>query len=350
MPFYVEGATGMNERLFFLAYKLPSLAIGALIIFVSLFVVLFAQGCVKTLGSPAHTAATAELSSEFYSSNPNALAAGIEEAGHVIGQDIKRASLVAHGGLLYVTSIAADGAMASADVLLAIAKAVGGAIVAVVRTTGHIIMFLIRTTADILLFIARIPLNIFGFIADSKVAHAIIAPSEQKTHNNNVPIIDPDDPALLAARQALPAAEPEKHAPQEAHEHPQEIAWPMHGSITTYFGERGRYYNPVHTGIDISDGNRSGVTPIKPFRNGTVVAAGRDGGLGNRVVVDHGSGITSVYAHLSSITVQVGQPADTKTTLGFQGSTGVSTGPHLHFEVRVNGQVADPLLFIAGRP
>lgn len=151
---------------------------------------------------------------------------------------------------------------------------------------------------------------------------------------------------LLAALQALPAetaGHPTEPAIQEAY-------WPMHGQITTHFGEKGRFYRSAHTGIDISDGKRSGITAIKAFRRGKVLTTTRNSGLGNHVIIDHGNGITSVYAHLSTISVQAGQDVDTSTVLGLQGSTGVSTGPHLHFEIRVNGQATDPRPFIAGQP
>jgi murein DD-endopeptidase MepM/ murein hydrolase activator NlpD len=176
------------------------------------------------------------------------------------------------------------------------------------------------------------------------VVNAVVEPSAS---HGQVPIIDPDDPALLAAQQALPAVIP---ADKAADPHAEEAIWPMHGAVTTQFGEKGRFYRVAHTGIDISDGNRAGITPIKPFRRGTVIETTRNSGLGNHVIIDHGNGITSVYAHLSVISVQVGQAVDASTTLGLEGSTGVSTGPHLHFEIRVNGQAADPREFIAGQP
>jgi murein DD-endopeptidase MepM/ murein hydrolase activator NlpD len=72
--------------------------------------------------------------------------------------------------------------------------------------------------------------------------------------------------------------------------------------------------------------------------------------LGNHVVVDHGNGVTSVYGHLDSTAVAIGQQVDLNTILGYEGTTGVSTGVHLHFEIRVQGQAADPRQFISGSP
>lgn len=334
----------MNERIFFLAYKLPSLAIGAFIIIMSLFIVLFAQGCVKTL----QTQDSKQSASVYYSSSSSALAAGLDEGAHAIGEDLGQASKVAEGGLQHVSAMAAKGMQLTiTGASIAFTSFVHSA-QSVVLGIGRSIAFTATTAANAVLFVFKVPLNVYGFVAHSKVASSIIAPSAHE--HGNVPIIDPNDPALLAAQKALPAIDPATLV--STPEAPQEIVWPMHGAITTYFGEHGRYYHPTHTGIDISDGKRSGVTPIKAYRRGTVTAAGRDtsGGLGNRVIVDHGNGVTSVYGHMYSVAVEVGQAVDTTTTLGTEGSTGVSTGTHLHFEIHINGQAADPLLFIAGRP
>jgi murein DD-endopeptidase MepM/ murein hydrolase activator NlpD len=68
------------------------------------------------------------------------------------------------------------------------------------------------------------------------------------------------------------------------------------------------------------------------------------------VIIDHGKGVTSVYAHLASISVKEGKKVGMDTVLGYEGTTGLSTGVHLHFEIRVNGQAADPRQFISGHP
>ena len=79
---------------------------------------------------------------------------------------------------------------------------------------------------------------------------------------------------------------------------------------------------------------------------GTVIHAGCLGGYGNLVVVDHGDGLATAYAHASAILVAVGQQVSQGDELSLVGSTGNSTGPHLHFEVRVNGSAVDPLLYL----
>ncbi|HSD56497.1 MAG TPA: M23 family metallopeptidase [Candidatus Saccharimonadales bacterium] len=313
----------------------------------SLFLVLFAQGCINTINLQSQTATSTKTTTVYYSEQPTALGASLDEAAHVIGQDLSTAGSVAAGGLRHVGSIIVVGGKAAADIAHTIGLGVIHGVQATVTAIGRAIMFTVRTMINAVVFVLHIPISLFGFITESKVVSALITPAAD-SHNNDVPIIDPNDPALLAAQKALPAIDPAVQTPE--YMGPQEIAWPIHGAITTHFGEKGRYYHPTHTGIDISDGKRSGVTPIKAYRRGTVIAAGRDGGLGNRVIVDHGNGVTSVYGHMYSIAVQVGQQVDTTSTLGTEGSTGVSTGTHLHFEIRINGQAADPLLFIAGRP
>ena len=344
----------MNERIFFLAYKLPSLAIGASIIFLSLFIVLFAQGCITTANFQASHPSNNQAV-EYYSSSTNALAASVDEAGHAIGHELSGVTSIAKGGIKHVTSVTAQSARTTAEGGKIVAIAVGNGvktvaigmangIKAVAFGIGKSVAFAMNAVANTIIFVFHIPLNVYGFIADNKVASSIITPSEYE-HSSEVPIIDPNDPALAAAKKALPAIDPAQQ-PVVANESPV-IAWPLHGAITTYFGEKGPHYHPTHTGLDISDGKHS---PIKAYRAGTVIAAGRDGGLGNRVIVDHGNGVTSVYGHMSVIYAQVGQKVDTTTTLGLEGTTGVSTGNHLHFEIRINGQAADPLQFISGRP
>lgn len=182
-----------------------------------------------------------------------------------------------------------------------------------------------------------------------QAAAAIIRPAD----HTEVPIIEPDSPALLAASKALPAtAAPTPATLAVAVPQPVIVpTWPLHGAVTTEFGASDWPYQRVHTGIDISDGTRPGTTPIHPFRPGTVVQVVHSNvSLGNHVVVDHGNGVTSVYAHLASTAVVVGQQVDQGTMLGYEGTTGASTGTHLHFEIRVNGQAANPRTFISGQP
>ena len=112
---------------------------------------------------------------------------------------------------------------------------------------------------------------------------------------------------------------------------------PVHGPITSPFGER---WGRLHAGIDF--GAPSGA-PVGAAGRGTVSFAGwNSGGYGNLVVIDHRLGFQSWYAHLSSVSVRLGQRVAGRTRIGAVGSTGHSTGPHLHFEVRRDGTPLDP--------
>ena len=96
----------------------------------------------------------------------------------------------------------------------------------------------------------------------------------------------------------------------------------------------------LHRGIDIA---RPSSRTILAADNGVVVSAGWDGAYGNKVVIDHNNGYKTLYAHLSSINVKVGQTVPQGANLGVMGSTGRSTGVHLHFEVTKNGSLVNPL-------
>lgn len=116
--------------------------------------------------------------------------------------------------------------------------------------------------------------------------------------------------------------------------------WPVNAPITSPFGWR---WGRMHEGVDL--GAAYG-TPIAAAAAGVVIYAGWEGGYGNLVVIDHGGGLATAYGHQSRIAVSVGQSVGQGQTIGYVGSTGHSTGPHLHFEVRVNGQAVDPLGYL----
>jgi murein DD-endopeptidase MepM/ murein hydrolase activator NlpD len=118
------------------------------------------------------------------------------------------------------------------------------------------------------------------------------------------------------------------------------LIWPCDGVVVSGFGLR---WGRMHEGIDI--GCAYG-TPNRAAAAGTVIHAGWLGGYGNLVVVDHGNGLSTAYAHASSILVSLGQSVSQGQTVSLVGSTGNSTGPHLHFEVRVNGVAVDPLPYL----
>ncbi|MFA4931058.1 MAG: M23 family metallopeptidase [Patescibacteria group bacterium] len=123
-----------------------------------------------------------------------------------------------------------------------------------------------------------------------------------------------------------------------------QFGWPTSGmTITQYFGATS--FNPWHTGIDID--SRSG-WDIFASDSGTVTTAvyGWGGGYGNHVIIDHGNGYQTLYGHLSALDVSVGQYVSQGQRIGTMGSTGWSTGPHLHFEIRYGGSYLNPLNYL----
>lgn len=123
--------------------------------------------------------------------------------------------------------------------------------------------------------------------------------------------------------------------------------WPTAGTLTSGYGWR---RNPFgvrwrhHTGIDLG-GERG--DPVWSSGPGTVLRAGRSEGFGRVVEVDHGYGITTLYGHLARAAVSTGQRVRRGQRLGLVGTTGRSTGPHLHFEIRLDGHPVDPLDYLA---
>ena len=122
------------------------------------------------------------------------------------------------------------------------------------------------------------------------------------------------------------------------------LIWPLHGPVTQEFG---RHAGGFHPGIDIA---AAWGTPIHASGSGAVVYAGWESGYGNYTCVSHGGGIATCYAHQSAIYVHVGQVVQQGQVIGAEGSTGDSTGPHVHFEVRVNNVPNNPRAFIPGNP
>ncbi len=116
--------------------------------------------------------------------------------------------------------------------------------------------------------------------------------------------------------------------------------WPVSGPVTSGFGWR---WGRMHEGIDIAVPTG---TPVVAAASGQVIVAGWMGGYGNLVVIDHGGGIATAYGHNSSFAVGSGSTVSQGQTIAYAGSTGNSTGPHVHFEVRVNGSPVDPLGYL----
>ena len=121
---------------------------------------------------------------------------------------------------------------------------------------------------------------------------------------------------------------------------PASFIWPLSGPITSPFGMR---WGSLHPGIDI--GVPTG-TPIHAAAAGKVIWCGWMSGYGNLVMIDHGGGLASLYGHQSRIAASCGESVAQGQLIGYIGCTGFCTGPHLHFEIRVNGSPVDPLGYL----
>lgn len=133
------------------------------------------------------------------------------------------------------------------------------------------------------------------------------------------------------------------HSDQPPAEERSGLIMPVDGHVTSYFGYR---YHPIlhftrfHAGLDIG---ASWGSPIVAAGDGRVIAAGWAGGYGREVQIAHGGGVTSLYGHMSEIVAQPGSFVRAGQLIGYVGSSGLSTGPHVHFEVRVGGTPVNPL-------
>ena len=124
------------------------------------------------------------------------------------------------------------------------------------------------------------------------------------------------------------------------------MMWPIRGEITSPFGWRthpvfgdARFHSGLDIGADYDD-------PVAAADSGVVVHAAWLGGYGYAVILDHGQGLQTLYGHNNSLNVSEGQNVSKGQTIAFAGSTGYSTGPHVHFEVRLNGEVVNPLNYL----
>jgi murein DD-endopeptidase MepM/ murein hydrolase activator NlpD len=192
--------------------------------------------------------------------------------------------------------------------------------------------------------------------ADAEVEHhrLILAQleSDQQEHQALIASLDAESAQLEAELRAREAArQAAERAPAPAVVGPPagggRLAVPCHGRMGSGFGPR---MHPIfgtrrmHTGLDMC-GGASG-EPIFAAEGGVVVSAGPRGGYGNATVIDHGGGMATLYAHQSRIGVSPGQRVSRGQVIGAVGSTGYSTGPHLHFEVRINGSPVDPMGYL----
>ena len=245
-----------------------------------------------------------------------------------------------------ITHSIAQAAEVVGDALLTFARFVLHLFVTIIKSIFKVIEIILlamtRTLSWIFDKVILAPFRVVGSITKVPAISNRISPSLQM---DNVAIIDPESAEV---QEALTLINNKQKAEITAmYERDTKVVWPVNGRITTKFGVPHYPYQAVHSGIDITDNTAPGVTVVYPFMAGEVEYAGwSNSGLGNYVIIDHGDGITSVYAHLDSINVAAGQEVDTGVGLGKQGTTGVSTGTHLHFEIRINGKATDPLPFL----
>lgn len=118
---------------------------------------------------------------------------------------------------------------------------------------------------------------------------------------------------------------------------------PVTGRITSRYGERSSLRRSTHTGLDIACTTG---TDIKVVSNGTVTFSGKKGSYGNLIIVDHGNGVETWYGHCSKLYEKVGNTVNAGDIIAAVGSTGNSTGPHLHFEIRINGECVNPQNYV----
>lgn len=184
------------------------------------------------------------------------------------------------------------------------------------------------------------PFDRFDFVVDSKSGTLVYAALDRAWS---------DDAAIVrwpAAGSQWQDADPSPERPAAAG-----LMSPVAGRITSRFGSRTHpifRYTRFHSGIDFGAGWG---TPIVAAADGQVAGVGWNGGYGRQVVIAHGGGIATTYSHMSSFAAEPGTPVRQGQVIGYVGSSGLSTGPHLHFEVRVRGRAVDPLsVQLASRP
>lgn len=188
--------------------------------------------------------------------------------------------------------------------------------------------------------------------ASKEALNAVISDleSDEAAYRAALDEADAAEAALRAEIKAMTAANPKPAAtpaPQSetVKDSGGKFCWPAPSTtyITSPFGTR---FHPVqqrtktHTGIDIGAGHGASIVAAEA---GTVLRAGWNSGYGNYVVIDHGGGVQTLYGHCSALLVQSGQTVSRGQKIALVGSTGVSTGPHLHFEVLINGSYTDPM-------
>jgi murein DD-endopeptidase MepM/ murein hydrolase activator NlpD len=168
--------------------------------------------------------------------------------------------------------------------------------------------------------------------ADRRGALATVR-AEKDAALEDLAALEAEQARVAAALQGAPAPGPIKQGSGQ-------LIWPVNGTFTSPFGMR---WGRLHAGIDISVPEG---TPIRAADSGTVVLMGYVGGYGNYTCIQHTSSMSTCYAHQSSFATSNGASVSQGQVIGYSGNTGNSTGPHLHFEVRIGGSPVDPMGYL----
>lgn len=317
----------MNEQGFSVLYRFRYFFGGLLIAICLPLLSLF----ISLMGSvPAQ--AQASTSSQSFEDNPNIVSDGF--------------AAIWSGAIQGVSSFSAGVARANENVAhtaASVARGIGNESKNIAAGAYSGVRGAARGVGEGVSAVASLPVYAWHGAASLSHFSSLIKPSD--TDNYHPPVIDPTIAAEIANSRPIsalaPAVSPSSAVPQ----------WPIHGVITEEFGVPHWPYQPTHTGIDISDGAPLGATPIKAFKPGRVIAVVHsNAGFGNHVIIDHGGDLLSLYGHMNSTAVEVGQSVDENTVLGYEGTTGLSTGVHVHFEIDLNGQPVNPHLYVASQP
>lgn len=171
-----------------------------------------------------------------------------------------------------------------------------------------------------------------------------------------LPAFAPPDDTFGVLRDLLQSLESRLRLVQVGVERQEALAaatptiWPAHGWLTDVYGRRKDPFTgepDFHPGLDISTGKGQ---PVYATADGIVQTAGRSGAYGNLVVIDHGFGLVTRYAHLHRFNVKPDDRVNRGDIIGFAGSTGRATGDHVHYEIIANGRLLNPLRFLSSRP
>jgi len=332
-------------------YRMRFLVGGAIIVFGLLLLPIFTSLITST---PKVQAANSTSYDSTTEDSPNVITSGVFSASDSLSKSASSFANTVNNTANSTANTVANTASSITNSAVSASAASGKFIVHSTTGAASAIAFGAETGASFVAggvggtfgMMAHLGIKAFGAVAHPPAVHNIIKPADSdyvEVINKGAPSLPPSQP--FPAQQA--------NAVASAAQQPVGVTpiWPIHGTITTEFGASDWPYQLHHTGIDIADGKRAGITPIHPFLPGKVVQVIHSSvSLGNHVVVDNGNGITSVYGHMYSTNVQVGQAVDQNSVLGYVGSTGASTGPHVHFEIYLNGALQNPHNYVPGHP